>query len=167
VERKEKEKILEPLKPDMMVKAKHWKVPYMETDDLFQECYLKCWTALDKFKGGSSPETYCYRVMENCLKDLFRKQKKLSMENNYEDDDMINETEDRMDAKIMKEYFVNEIKKLPAIEKAVIRMKLGLVDGVLYTNKEIGMILDLTSSRVGQIEKKALSKIKSLKDIKK
>lgn len=44
-----------------------------ELDDLLQECFIKVWKGLPKFRGDSSLKTWVTRIAVNCAKDHFRK----------------------------------------------------------------------------------------------
>ncbi len=166
---KKKEQILEPLKKDMMDKVKKWNIPDMDDDDKFQEVYLKCWTALDKYKEGSSPRTYLWRVIDNHLINMF-KHSQINKPDNYystqskEEDSII---EKIVDIKMLREQVINEIKKLPDREKEVLELRFGLVGDRTHTLREIGNIFNLSKSTIKRIEGDAISKINILKELKK
>lgn len=163
---KKKEQLLEPFIPDMRVKSKKWTIPYLETEDIFQELYLKCWSALDKHRGTSTLRTYLWRVMDNHLKDMLR-HASINRPDDYSTEEEDEAIENIIDAKILKEDVVRDIERLPDREKEIIKLRFGLADGISYTLEEIGDMFNLSKTRIKQIEEEAISKIKSLKDIKK
>lgn len=44
-----------------------------ELDDLVQECFVKAWRAMEKFRGESSVKTWITRIAVNCAYDHFRR----------------------------------------------------------------------------------------------
>lgn len=44
-----------------------------DLDDLVQECFVKAWKGMDKFRGESSVKTWITRIAVNCAYDHFRK----------------------------------------------------------------------------------------------
>lgn len=44
-----------------------------ELDDLVQECFIKVWKNLGKFRGGSKLKTWITRIAINCANDHFRR----------------------------------------------------------------------------------------------
>ncbi len=58
-------------------------------------------------------------------------------------------------------YNIEQIlKSITEREAKILKMRVGLEDGNKYTLKEIGQRLKVTGARIGQIESKALRKLK-------
>lgn len=76
------------------------------------------------------------------------------------DDESIS-PEKNIDLLSLREELEQALNVLNDQEKEVIRMRFGLDDGVVKTQKEVGDEFGLTKTRIGQIERKALSKLKN------
>jgi len=59
---------------DILAKAKTWRIPGLEWQDIAQELDIALWLNLQKFQGlnGANERTFVLRVLRNKLTDLFR-----------------------------------------------------------------------------------------------
>jgi RNA polymerase sigma factor (sigma-70 family) len=164
--KEQKEIILEPLKKDMMDKVKRWNILGMDNDDKFQEVYLQCWIALDKYNGTSSYRTYLWRVMDNKLKNMYRNETKQTLDNLCSNNVVPNFYDKTIDVSIFKNKIIKEIKKLPIIEREIMEVRYGLNSGIEHTQEEVSIILGINQSRISRTENKIISKIKSIEELK-
>ena len=63
------------------------------------------------------------------------------------------------------EHLVDEIQmalnSLPYREREIIKLRYGMGDGLNYSLEEVAHIFRVTRERIGQLEKKAIEKLKS------
>jgi RNA polymerase sigma factor (sigma-70 family) len=79
------EAILE-LIPMLKLRASKFLKSSEDSNDLFQETFLKIWSNKDKFVYNESLRAWCYKIMYNTLVDNFKEKKKTSFLTDESDD---------------------------------------------------------------------------------
>ena len=129
------------------------------------------------YEKGTKLATYASRCIENEILMLIRNGKKFKNEVflqdpigvdkegneislidilNSKEDTIIDVVEQRLAIKKMYEKLKNLLNKR---EQIIIKLRYGLIDGKIQTQKEIAKKLNISRSYVSRIEKKALSKL--------
>lgn len=129
------------------------------------------------FKKGTKLATYAARCIENEILMLIRNSKKLKNEVFLQDSigtdkegneisliDILNSGEDSIidtvEQKIVVKKMYNKLNDiLSEKEQIIIKLRYGLIDGEIKTQKEIAKKLNISRSYVSRIEKKALIKL--------
>ena len=108
--------------------------------------------------------TYASRCIDNEILMFLRKNKRRKVEISFEDvlgteiDIVEKSYEDEVDKKIL----INELEKLSKRDKEILTLRYGLNNTKEYTQKEVADMLGISQSYISRIEKKAISKLKSL-----
>ncbi len=123
--------------------------------------------------------TYASRCIDNEILMFLRKNKRRKVEISFEDSinldtdgnelhledvlgteiDIVEKSyEDEVDKKIL----INELEKLSKRDKEILTLRYGLNNTKEYTQKEVADMLGISQSYISRIEKKAISKLKSL-----
>jgi RNA polymerase sigma factor (sigma-70 family) len=111
----------------------------MEAEDVFQETFIKVFSKIERFKGGSF-KSWIYTIFINSSIDNYRSNKQRHLHVSY--DDIIEQ--DNGDVDVLKQMSANEIteiiNKMPEGYRLV--FNLFVVDG--YSHKEISEMLSIS-----------------------
>jgi RNA polymerase sigma factor (sigma-70 family) len=72
----------------------------------------------------------------------------------------IEEVEEKVDRENLAEALTKSMSSLKHRERRILELRFGLEDGISCTQEEVGQQFNITKSRVGQIEAKALRKLR-------
>lgn len=133
-----------------------------DEEDFIQEAYV---IMLRAIKNYNSSNVRFSSYLEKCLKNLNQTFEKAKEDNIFESfqEELFPENVD-FDEIIRKNLIKEEIQKalstLNEREEKVIRLRFGFYNDNSLTQKEVAKILGISSGRVGQIEAKALRKLR-------
>lgn len=159
--------------------VKKYSYPGKEVDDLISIGTVGLIKAIDTFdsKKGTRLATYAARCIENEILMLIRNNKKTKSEVYLQDPigidkegneislmDVLSSDDDSIievvESKIRVKKLYSKIEScLLNREKMVIKMRYGLMDGNIKTQREIAKLMGISRSYVSRIEKRALKKL--------
>jgi len=125
-----------------------------DQEDLFQECLYNAWKAFPNFRHEAKFSTWLYKVALNTAMYNQRKNKKASLEVDFELSKHAYIKDDNIDDLAQ---LYQAISVLNAIEKSVILL---FLDGLSY--KEIGEITGFTENNVGVKLSRIREKLKKI-----
>jgi len=139
-----------------------------DADDLVQEVFIKVDNNLDKFRGGSSPKTWIYKIATNTARDFLKSrsyQLSKHQENITEEElitfddanDKNNSQESNILTEEMNQCILEFIHRLPYEYSSV--LVLSELEG--YKNKEIAEILDISQNTAKVRLYRAKSRLKT------
>jgi RNA polymerase sporulation-specific sigma factor len=152
--------------------ASKYDVPGCSKDELIQIGAIGLISAIDTYKMNYnvSLATFATRYVEYEIQKAFltanMNKKNASFSNNWEDkglhiqstkeDVVADEVIKRVDVKIVQEI----LKSLPNLERIVLELRYGLINGHTHTEYEIAQLLCISRSYVSRTEKRAIQMIR-------
>ena len=125
--------------------------------------------------------TYASRCIDNEILMFLRKNKRRKVEISFEDsinldqdgnelhlEDVLGTPDDIVEKEyesiVDKELLIKEIENLNKRDKEILTLRYGLYNQKEYTQKEVADMLGISQSYISRIEKKAIKRLKSLKN---
>ena len=138
---------------------------YLDDSDFIHDVYVE---VIDYIKNNESYNNvsnymktiYVHKKIDSIIKSLLKNRNK---ENIYIDFDVVlvdSDFENRITDRLSKESIFDVLKTLTSREEKVLKLRFGLENSAQMTREEIGNLLGVNRSRIGQIEAKALRKLR-------
>ncbi|MGB1361291.1 MAG: RNA polymerase sigma factor [Alphaproteobacteria bacterium] len=126
-----------------------------KAEDITQEVFIKVWEKAESFKGDYKLKTWLYRITVNTSIDLLRKHKVSCDIDNFEFAD----DTDLSDTTIFKQQSSKQIKQVIEKLKPMERTVITLFYWEELKIKEIAKVMDITTSAVDSMLRRARVKI--------
>ncbi|MCB9245265.1 MAG: sigma-70 family RNA polymerase sigma factor [Flavobacteriales bacterium] len=111
-----------------------------DAEDLLQEGFIRVFTKIGSFKGGSSIGTWMTRVFINMAINKINRQKRKWQETEYNDSILSVADDDQMPEQVDGQLVLNTLKELPENYRVVLNMY--AIDGL--NHKEIADLLGIS-----------------------
>lgn len=126
-------------------------------EDLTQETFIKCWKSLPSFsfKKGGSFQAFLFKIAKNLIIDESRKKKTLAMEE-YLEEGVWDDLEEKLDKKNQETNVKNAISKLEEIDRQIIILR--FFEDLSFS--EVEEVIDIKSGTLRVRTHRILKKLK-------